>query len=70
MKKLAILFSFLFLCTQVGYCATGEPEQTTQDNKAVISIQKQPTSETVAQKQKATRNIACIIIQVNGKVKE
>lgn len=42
--------------------------QTVNDNKAVIALQKQPSNE--AQKQKATNNRWCIIIQINGKVKD
>lgn len=69
MKKLAFIIGLLLFCGQVVFADGTQPEQTAQDNKAVISIQKQPTTEN-SQKQKVTRNIGCIIIMVNGKVKE
>lgn len=68
-----ILASFLGLFLVVSPVLAGEvitnPEQKADDNIAVISVQKQPTSET-AQRQRAVKNIGCIIIQVNGKVIE
>lgn len=69
MKKLTFIIGLLLFYGQVVFADSTQPEQTVQDNKAVISIQKQPTTEN-SQKQKVTRNIACIIIMVNGKVKE
>lgn len=66
MKKLVIILGILFFCSQVAFAT--DTTQTMEDNKAVIAVQKQPSNE--VQKQKAARNIACIIIQINGKVKD
>lgn len=69
MKKLLSIILGLFLfCSQIVFANDVDTKQTAEDNKAVISVQKQPANE--QQKQKITRNIACIIIQVNGKIKE
>lgn len=69
MKKLLSIILGLFLfCGQIVFANDVDTKQTAEDNKAVISVQKQPANE--LQKQKITRNIACIIIQVNGKIKE
>ena len=66
MKKLLVLSVILLFLA--GYCNAAETQTTqdTTDNKAVIALQKQPASET--QKQKISKNIACIIIQINGKI--
>ena len=66
MKRLSIILGILLFCSQGVFAA--DSSQTVEDNKAVIAVQKQPSNE--VQKQKATRNIACIIIQINGKVKD
>lgn len=68
MKKLLLLLAILLFTA--GYCNAADVQTTqdTTDNKAVIALQKQPTSET--QKQKISKNIACIIIQINGKVQD
>lgn len=66
MKRLSIILGILLFCSQGVFAA--DSAQTVEDNKALIAVQKQPTNE--VQKQKATRNIACIIIQINGKVKD
>lgn len=66
MKKLILSILVLLMVTNV--VAAEEASQSVEDNKAVITVQKQPSNE--VQKQKATRNIACIIIQINGKVKD
>lgn len=68
MKKLAVILSLFLFCSQIVLATDVNSQQTAEDNKAVISVQKQPANE--QQKQKITRNIACIIIQVNGKIKE
>lgn len=41
-----------------------------EDNKAVISLQKQPTETTSTQKQAVKNNWFCIVVQINGKVQE
>lgn len=69
MKKLAICLSILMLGCQ-GFCAdVVQPEQSFEDNKAVVSIQKQPAAEST-QKQNVKNNWFCIVVQVNGKVKD
>ena len=68
MKKMVLLLTTLMMFNSVVLAEEVVPQQTAEDNKAVISIQKQPANE--KQNQAVTRNIGCIIIQVNGKVKE
>lgn len=71
MKKLLLTILLTVSLTQaVCFAAeeTQKAEQKTDDNIAAISVQKQPLNEN--SKQKITKNIACIIIQVNGKVKD
>lgn len=67
MARFLVALFLLFIAT-----ATFAEEQTTklEDNKAVISIQKQPTTEQSAQKQDVKRNWFCIVIQVNGKIQK
>lgn len=70
MKKLALIFSLLLFCSQAVLAeeiATSNPEQKFIDNKATLSIQKQPTTENT-QKQTVKNNWFCIILQINGKV--
>ncbi len=71
MKKLLLTILLTVSLTQAACFAieeTQKAEQKTDDNIAAISVQKQPLNEN--SKQKITKNIACIIIQVNGKVKD
>lgn len=68
MKKTAIILGLFAFCVQAVLAEGVEPAQTANDNRALISIQKQPANET--QKQEISQNKWCIIIQVNGKVKE
>ncbi len=71
MKKLLLTMLLTISLTQAVCFAieeTQKAEQKTDDNIAAISVQKQPLNEN--SKQKITKNIACIIIQVNGKVKD
>ena len=65
MKKILFL---LLLCPVYCFAAEIQTTQDTTDNKAVIALQKQPPMNEV-QKQKISKNIACIIIQINGKIK-
>ena len=69
MKKLLLLLAILLFTA--GYCNAAETQTTqdTTDNKAVIALQKQPATKEV-QKQKISKNIACIIIQINGKAQD
>ena len=67
MKKLAIALILLMLGCK-GFCADMvQPEQTFEDNRAVITVQKQPATENT-QKQGVKNNWFCIVVQVNGKV--
>lgn len=67
MKKLVIALSLLTLGCK-GFCADMvQPEQSFKDNKAVITVQKQPATENT-QKQGVKNNWFCIVVQVNGKV--
>lgn len=69
MKKLFILISLLVLASQSVHAdenTTGSAQQGFTDNKAVISIQKQPAVE--KQKQNVKNNWFCIVVQVNGKI--
>lgn len=72
MNRLILL---LLLTTIVRGVAYGEeavplqevPQQVANDNRAVVSIQKQPTIK--EQNQGVSRNWFCIILQWNGAVK-
>lgn len=69
MKKLLILFSLLLFCGEVFAAENlaNEPKQNFDDNRAVVSVQKQPSKEN---KQTVKRNWFCIVVQVNGKIKD
>jgi len=72
MKKLAILLALLLFCGESVFAAetaASTPEQVSNDNRAVVSIQKQPATENT-QKQTIKKNWFCIIIQVNGKIND
>ena len=74
MKKLAIILSLLLFCGQIVLAdevqSNANQTQTIDTNKAVITVQKQPTDEKSAQKQNVKNNWFCIVIQVNGKIKD
>ena len=70
MKRYVALLGILLFCGESVFCAeniTGTPEQKFTDNKAVISVQKQPATENT-QKQGVKNNWFCIVVQINGKV--
>nr|DAN37757.1 MAG TPA: TRAF PROTEIN, TRAO PROTEIN, TRAN ADHESION, BACTERIAL SECRETION.5A [Caudoviricetes sp.] len=68
MKKIVIALSLLMLGCK-GFCADMvQPEQTFEDNRAVITVQKQPTDNQSTQKQNIKNNWFCVVVQVNGKV--
>lgn len=70
MKRLAVILGILLFCGQVVLAdetTNANPEQKFEDNRASISIQKQPTTENT-QKQTVKNNWFCIVVQVNGKV--
>lgn len=68
MKKIIMLALLVFVfCTQSVLADEVKPEQNFKDNKAVLSVQKQPANEN-AQKQQVKNNWFCVVVQVNGKV--
>ena len=67
MKKLAIILSLLLFCSQIVLADEVQPAQTANDNRAVVTVQKQPAKEN---KQQVKNNWFCIVIQVNGKIKD
>lgn len=74
MKKLSVILGLLLFCNSVVFAndvADLETSQVSNDNRAIISVQKQPaTEEQSIQKQEIKQNKWCIIIQVNGKIKD
>lgn len=73
MKKLLLLLPLMlmFLLSNISFAEETQQanqELNTEDNKAVIMVQKQPKDEASTQKQDVKRNWFCIVIQVNGKV--
>lgn len=72
MKKLLLLpLMLMFLLSNISFAEETQQanqELNTEDNKAVIMVQKQPEDEMSTQKQDVKRNWFCIVIQVNGKV--
>ena len=69
MKKFLTLFFILFCMPAVIAEENMRPEQNFNDNRAVVSVQKQPAYDGL-QKQGIKNNWFCIIIQINGKVLE
>lgn len=67
MKKLSIILGLLLLGSTAVFADEIEPTQTANDNRAVMAVQKQPAKEN---KQEVKNNWFCIILQVNGKVKD
>ena len=74
MKKFCIVLALLFICTHIVFAEeainSANQDIVLEDNKAVFAIQKQPNDENSMQKQDVKRNWFCIVIQVNGKVKD
>lgn len=73
MKKMLILFTLLFSLVNIAFANETEyanQKMTVNENKAVIMVQKQPTDEKSKQKQNVKNNWFCIVVQVNGKIKE
>lgn len=72
MKKLLsflIMINFMLPVMAEEGVNTIQPEQKFDDNRASISVQKQPALENT-QRQSAKNNRFCIIVQVNGKALE
>lgn len=69
-KPMRVIAKAILLCLLALPVMAEEANQTIklEDNKAVITVQKQPNDEKSAQKQDVKRNWFCIIVQVNGKV--
>lgn len=65
-RILFMVLAMFFLCNQGVYA---NQDINIEDNKAVISIQKQPTQEN-EQKQEVKNNWFCIVVQLNGKIKD
>lgn len=72
MKKLLLVLSMLILCYQTALAEENNANQINlvEDNRAVISLQKQPVTDKTAQKQDVKRNWFCIVIQINGKIQD
>lgn len=73
MKKLIIALGIIFFCAQSVFANDNQIQANQdiniEDNKAVVTVQKQPTNAESMQKQAVKNNWFCIIIQVNGKIK-
>ena len=69
MKQILLVLGVFALCSlPLSVQATEEiSTQTADDNRALVAVQKQPSKDN---KQQANRNWFCIVIQVNGKVKD
>ncbi len=70
MRKLTILLAILTCINGAVFASENTvamPEQNFDDNRAVVSIQKQPSTENM-QKQGVKNNWFCIVVQVNGKI--
>lgn len=67
MKKLAILLGLLLVSSSTVFADDVMPAQSANDNRAVVTVQKQPAKEN---KQQVKNNWFCIVIQVNGKIKD
>lgn len=69
MKQLLLIMGVFALCSlPLSVQATEEiSTQTADDNRALVAVQKQPSKDN---KQQANRNWFCVVIQVNGKVKD
>ena len=74
MKQILLVLGMFVLCSlplsvkaveEVALEAT--PSQVANDNRALLIVQKQPAKEN---KQQANRNWFCVVIQVNGKIKD
>ncbi len=74
MKQILVILGVFAICSfPLSVQATEEvnlevaPSQIADDNRALLTIQKQPAKDN---KQQANRNWFCVVIQVNGKVKD
>ena len=73
MKQILLVLGVFAICSlPLSVQATEEvalevPSQVADDNRALLTVQKQPAKEN---KQQANRNWFCIVVQVNGKIKD
>lgn len=73
MKQILLVLGVFALCSlPLSVQATEEvalevPSQVADDNRALVTIQKQPAKEN---KQQANRNWFSVVVQINGKVKD
>ena len=74
MKQLLLILGVFALCSLPLSVQANEevalevtPSQVADDNRALLTVQKQPAKEN---KQQANRNWFCIVVQVNGKIKD
>jgi hypothetical protein len=69
MKQLLLVLGVFAICSlPLSVKATEEiSTQTADDNRALIAVQKQPPKDN---KQQANRNWFCIVVQINGKIKD
>ena len=73
MKQILFILGVFALCSlPLSVQATEEvalevPSQVVDDNRALLTVQKQPAKEN---KQQANRNWFCVVVQINGKVKD
>ena len=74
MKKFLFLFTAMFFFVQTVFASDVQnielQEINLENNKAVVSVQKQPFDEKSTQKQTIKNNWFCIILQVNGKIQD
>lgn len=69
MKNSILLLLSLCILGSSVFAEELQPAQESENNVATIAIQKQPATENI-QKQSIKQNKWCIIIQINGKVKD
>jgi uncharacterized protein YcfL len=71
MKKLVVILGLCLFCTQVqAEEISANQTIVSEDNRVVMSVQKQPTDVKSVQTQDVKRNWFCVIIQVNGKAQD
>lgn len=72
-KFLQILFiSAILFCGEIAFAGETQTTQSVEVEKsgAIVAIQKQPVTSTTVQSIKVSRCGLCIIVNVNGKIKD
>ena len=72
MKKLLLFSLLMLLCGSTVFAnetTIAKQDIVIENNKAVLSLQKQPLDEKTEQKQDVKKNWFCIVVQINGKKK-